>query len=335
MHSATQADSGSAATGQPATSKLTISDVRAIYDLPLPALVQRAMATHQANHNPSEVQLCSLLSVKTGGCQEDCGYCPQSAAHGSAEPEAMLAVEEVLSRARTARQSGATRFCMGAAWRSVKDGPAFDRVLDMVRGVRSLGMEACVTLGMLSDDQAHKLAEAGLTAYNHNLDTSRSFYGQVITTRTYDDRLLTLQRVRRAGVSVCCGGIIGMGESIDDRCALLHTLASLDPPPESVPINALVAVAGTPLAARPKVDPLELVRTIATARVLMPKSRVRLSAGRTELSREAQVLCFLVGANSIFYGDKLLTTGNPDCDDDQAMLKAAGLHAAPPETTSA
>ena len=335
MHSATQADSGSAATGQPAASKLTISDVRAIYDLPLPALVQRAMAIHQANHNPSEVQLCSLLSVKTGGCQEDCGYCPQSAAHGSAEPEAMLAVEEVLARARTARQAGATRFCMGAAWRSVKDGPAFDRVLDMVRGVRSLGMEACVTLGMLSDEQAHKLAEAGLTAYNHNLDTSRSFYGQVITTRTYDDRLLTLQRVRRAGVSVCCGGIIGMGESIDDRCALLHTLASLDPPPESVPINALVAVAGTPLAARPKVDPLELVRTIAAARVLMPKSRVRLSAGRTELSREAQVLCFLVGANSIFYGDKLLTTGNPDCDDDQAMLKAAGLHAAPPEAASA
>jgi biotin synthase len=329
MHSATQAEAGSAATGQPAP--LTISDVRAIYDLPLPALVRRAMTVHQAHHDPSEVQLCSLLSVKTGGCQEDCGYCPQSSAHGSVEREAMLGVEDVLSRARAAQQAGATRFCMGAAWRSVKDGPAFERVLDMVRGVRTLGMEACVTLGMLTDDQAQRLAEAGLTAYNHNLDTSRSFYGQVITTRTYEDRLATLQRVRRVGVSLCCGGIIGMGESLDDRCALLHTLASLDPPPESVPVNALVAVAGTPLADRPKVDPLELVRTIATARILMPKSRVRLSAGRSELSREAQVLCFLVGANSIFYGDKLLTTGNPDCDEDQALLRAAGLHRAPPE----
>ena len=327
MHSASQAEAGSAATGQPA--KLTIPDVRAIYDLPLPELVRRAMLVHQAHHDPSEVQLCSLLSVKTGGCQEDCGYCPQSSAHGSVPPEAMLSVEEVLSKARAAQQAGATRFCMGAAWRSVKDGPAFARVLDMVRGVRTLGMEACVTLGMLSDDQAAQLAEAGLTAYNHNLDTSRSFYGRVVTTRTYDDRLLTLQRVRRAGVSVCCGGIIGMGESTDDRCALLHTLASLDPPPESVPVNALVAVPGTPLEARPKIDPLELVRTIATARILMPKSRVRLSAGRTELSREAQVLCFLVGANSIFYGDKLLTTGNPDCDEDLALLHAAGAPALP------
>ncbi|MBL9044007.1 MAG: biotin synthase BioB [Myxococcales bacterium] len=333
MHSASQAEAGSAATGQP--TMLTIPDVRAIYDLPLPELVRRAMLVHQAHHDPSEVQLCSLLSVKTGGCQEDCGYCPQSSAHGSVPPEAMLSVEEVLSKARTAQQAGATRFCMGAAWRSVKDGPAFERVLDMVRGVRTLGMEACVTLGMLSDDQAAQLAEAGLTAYNHNLDTSRSFYGKVITTRTYDDRLLTLQRVRRAGVSVCCGGIIGMGESTDDRCALLHTLASLDPPPESVPVNALVAVPGTPLEARPKIDPLELVRTIATARILMPKSRVRLSAGRTELSREAQVLCFLVGANSIFYGDKLLTTGNPDCDEDLALLHAAGLHPAPPEAAHA
>ena len=325
MHSASQAEAGSAATGQP--TMLTIPDVRAIYDLPLPELVRRAMLVHQAHHDPSEVQLCSLLSVKTGGCQEDCGYCPQSSAHGSVPPEAMLSVEEVLSKARTAQQAGATRFCMGAAWRSVKDGPAFERVLDMVRGVRTLGMEACDTLGMLSDDQAAQLAEAGLTAYNHNLDTSRSFYGKVITTRTYDDRLLTLQRVRRAGVSVCCGGIIGMGESTDDRCALLHTLASLDPPPESVPVNALVAVPGTPLEARPKIDPLELVRTIATARILMPKSRVRLSAGRTELSREAQVLCFLVGANSIFYGDKLLTTGNPEADRDRGLLERLGMKA--------
>ncbi len=327
MHSATQTEAGSSATAQP--QKLGLSDVRAIYDLPLPELVRRALTVHQAHHDPSEVQLCSLLSVKTGGCQEDCGYCPQSAAHGSMEAEAMLSVDDVVAKARLAKTAGATRFCMGAAWRSVKDGPAFERVLDMIRGVRGLGMEACVTLGMLTDEQARKLAEAGLTAYNHNLDTSRSFYGKVITTRTYDDRLETLQRVRRAGVSLCCGGIIGMGESIDDRCALLHTLASLDPPPESVPVNALVAVPGTPLEARPKVDPLELVRTIATARILMPKSRVRLSAGRTELSREAQLLCFLVGANSIFYGDKLLTTGNPDCSDDQSMLRAAGLHAAP------
>lgn len=333
MHSATKAEAGSAATGLP--SKLSISDVRAIYDLPLPVLVQRAMSVHQAHHDPGEVQLCSLLSVKTGGCQEDCGYCPQSAAHGSVDPEAMLTVAEVMSKAQLAKSAGATRFCMGAAWRNVKDGPAFDRVLDMVRGVRGLGMEACVTLGMLTEEQAGKLAEAGLTAYNHNLDTSRSFYGKVITTRTYDDRLTTLQRVRKAGVSLCCGGIIGMGESVEDRCALLQTLASLDPPPESVPVNALVAVPGTPLAARPQIDPLELVRTIATARILMPRSRVRLSAGRTELSREAQVLCFLVGANSIFYGDKLLTTGNPDCDADQALLQAAGLHAAPPESVSA
>lgn len=332
MHSATQTEAGSTATGQP--QKPSIADVCAIYDLPLPTLVHRAMTVHQANHDPSEVQLCSLLSVKTGGCQEDCGYCPQSAAHGSMDAEAMLSVDDVLSKARLAKGAGATRFCMGAAWRSVKDGPAFERVLDMVRGVRGLGMEACVTLGMLTEDQARKLGDAGLTAYNHNLDTSRSFYGKVITTRTYDDRLETLQRVRRAGISLCCGGIIGMGESVADRCALLHTLASLDPPPESVPVNALVAVPGTPLEARPKVDPLELVRTIATARILMPKSRVRLSAGRTELSREAQLLCFLVGANSIFYGDKLLTTGNPDCDDDQAMLKAAGLHAAPLDAAS-
>ncbi len=324
MHSATQTGAGSSATGQP--QKLSLIDVRAIYDLPLPELVRRAMTVHQAHHDPSEVQLCSLLSVKTGGCQEDCGYCPQSAAHGSMEPEAMLSVDDVVDKARLAKTAGATRFCMGAAWRSVKDGPAFERVLDMVRGVRGLGMEACVTLGMLTDEQARKLAEAGLTAYNHNLDTSRSFYGKVITTRTYDDRLETLQRVRRAGVSLCCGGIIGMGESLEDRCALLYTLASLDPPPESVPVNALVAVPGTPLESRPKVDPLELVRTIATARILMPKSRVRLSAGRTELSRESQLLCFLVGANSIFYGEKLLTTGNPDCSEDQAMLREAGLH---------
>jgi biotin synthase len=241
----------------------------------------------------------------------------------------MLAKDDVLDAATRARAAGATRFCMGAAWREVKDGPAFESVLDMVRGVRALGMEACVTLGMLSDEQAQRLAEAGLSAYNHNLDTSREFYSQIITTRTFDDRLKTLGAVRRAGITVCSGGIIGMGESIADRCAMLVTLASLDPHPESVPINALVAVPGTPLASRPPVDPLELVRMIAAARLLMPASKVRLSAGRLALSREAQVLCFLAGANSIFYGEKLLTTGNPDVASDQALLRDAGLRPAP------
>jgi biotin synthase len=244
----------------------------------------------------------------------------------------MLKPDEVLAAAAQARSAGATRFCMGAAWREVKDGPAFDSVLEMVRGVRKLGMEACVTLGMLNEEQAQRLADAGLSAYNHNLDTSKSFYGRIITTRTYEDRLRTLQNVRKAGITVCCGGIIGMGESKDDRCAMLATLANLDPQPESVPINSLVAVEGTPLADRPRVDPLDLVRAIATARILMPKAKVRLSAGREELSREAQVLCFLAGANSVFYGDKLLTTGNPDVEADQALLRDAGLRAAPAAT---
>jgi biotin synthase len=284
---------------------------------------------HREHHPAGEVQLCSLLSVKTGGCPEDCAYCPQSSKHDtSVDPERMMRPPEVLAAAERARAAGATRFCMGAAWREVKDGPAFDEVLEMVRGVRRLGMEACCTLGMLSESQAERLADAGLTAYNHNLDTSRSFYGAIISTRTYDDRLRTLGNVRKAGITVCSGGIIGMGESIDDRCAMLATLASLDPHPESVPINALVATAGTPLADRPPVDPLELVRMIGTARILMPKSRVRLSAGRLALSREAQLLCFLAGANSIFYGEKLLTTGNPDVEADQALLRDAGLRPA-------
>jgi biotin synthase len=280
------------------------------------------------------VQLCTLLSVKTGGCPEDCAYCPQSSKHDGSpvDAEKMLKPDEVLAAAAQAKAAGATRFCMGAAWREVKDGPAFDSVLEMVRGVKSMGMEACVTLGMLNEHQAQRLADAGLSAYNHNLDTSKSFYGRIITTRTYEDRLRTLQNVRKAGITVCCGGIIGMGESIDDRCAMLATLANLDPQPESVPINALVAVEGTPLAERPPVDPLELVRAIATARILMPKAKVRLSAGRQELSREAQVLCFLAGANSVFYGDKLLTTGNPDVEADQALLRDAGLRPAPAST---
>jgi biotin synthase len=308
----------------------TLREVRAIHDLPVPDLVLRAQLVHREHHPADEVQLCSLLSVKTGGCPEDCAYCPQSSKYDTGtDPERMMKPAEVLAAAASARAAGATRFCMGAAWREVKDGPAFEQVLEMVRGVRALGMEACCTLGMLSPAQAQRLAEAGLTAYNHNLDTSKSFYGSIISTRVYEDRLRTLQNVRDAGVTVCSGGIIGMGESLDDRCGMLMTLANLDPHPESVPVNALVPSPGTPLADRPPVDPLELVRMIATARILMPKARVRLSAGRLALSREAQVLCFLAGANSVFYGEKLLTTGNPDVEADQALLRDAGLRAAP------
>ncbi|MCS6799560.1 MAG: biotin synthase BioB [Myxococcota bacterium] len=312
--------------------EVTPAEARAIHDLPLLDLVMRAQQVHRAHFPPNAVQRCTLLSIKTGGCEEDCGYCSQSSHHRThVRPERMLTVEEVLQRARAAREAGATRFCMGAAWRQVKEGPAFERVLEMVRGVRALGLEACATLGMLTDEQARALAEAGLTAYNHNLDTSRAFYGRIVTTRSYDERLRTLRAVQRAGIAVCCGGIIGMGESVEDRCALLATLASLDPQPESVPINALVPVAGTPLGNRPPVDPLELVRVIATARILMPRSVVRLSAGRTELSREAQVLCFLAGANSIFFGDRLLTTGNPDVADDERLFRDAGLVPLEPE----
>jgi len=307
----------------------TLAEVRAIYDLPIPDLVMRAQLVHREHHPANDVQLCSLLSVKTGGCPEDCAYCPQSSHYDTGlERERMMKTPEVLDAAARAKAAGATRFCMGAAWREVKDGPAFDEVLEMVRGVRALGMEACCTLGMLSEGQAERLAEAGLSAYNHNLDTSRSYYKSIISTRTYDDRLRTLSNVRKAGITVCSGGIIGMGESLDDRCAMLATLANLEPQPESVPVNALVPVEGTPLADQTPVDGLELVRMIATARILMPASRVRLSAGRMALSREAQVLCFLAGANSIFYGEKLLTTGNPDVSADQSLLRDAGLHAA-------
>jgi biotin synthase len=306
----------------------TLKAVRAIHDLPLPELILRAQTVHREHHPSGEVQLCALLSVKTGGCPEDCSYCPQSSKYDTGvDPERMMKPPEVLEAAGRAKAAGATRFCMGAAWREVKEGPAFDSVLEMVRGVRALGMEACCTLGMLTEEQAARLAEAGLSAYNHNLDTSKTFYGSIISTRTYEDRLRTLRNVRQAGITVCSGGIIGMGESLDDRCGMLMTLANLNPQPESVPVNALVAAPGTPLADRPPVDPIELVRMIATARILMPRARVRLSAGRLGLSREAQVLCFLAGANSIFYGEKLLTTGNPDVDADRALLRDAGLRA--------
>jgi biotin synthase len=295
---------------------------------PLLDLVDQAREVHRHHHADGNVQLASLLSIKTGACPEDCKYCPQSAHYAKStglKREEVLNIDEVLAKAAIAKHAGATRFCMGAAWREVKDGEEFDSVLAMVRGVRALDMEACVTLGMLTQMQADRLADAGLTAYNHNLDTSPEFYGEIITTRCYQDRLDTLERVRRAGVQVCCGGIIGMGETMEDRAGLLRTLANLDPHPESVPINALVAVPGTPLEDRPPIDPLNLVRMVAAARVLMPASRVRLSAGRRSLTREAQVLCFLAGANSIFYGDKLLTTANNDVDDDLALIKEVGL----------
>jgi biotin synthase len=303
-------------------------EVLALLSEPLLGLVDQAREVHRRHHADGSVQLASLLSIKTGACPEDCKYCPQSAHYAKStglKREEVLEVDEVLAKAAIAKQASATRFCMGAAWREVKDGAAFDSVLAMVRGVRALDMEACVTLGMLTQAQADRLAEAGLTAYNHNLDTSPEFYGEIVTTRCYQDRLDTLERVRRAGMQVCCGGIIGMGESVEDRAGLLQTLANLDPHPESVPINALVAVPGTPLEERPPIDPLDLVRLVAAARVLMPASRVRLSAGRRSLSREAQVLCFLAGANSIFYGDKLLTTANNDVDDDLALIEEAGL----------
>jgi biotin synthase len=307
---------------------LTLPEVRAIHDLPLTELLFRAQSVHRQHHKPDAVQLCTLLSIKTGGCPEDCGYCSQSARHEKTiDAQPLMNEAEVLEAAQRARAAGATRFCMGAAWRNAKGGEQFERVLRMVRGVRELGMEACVTLGMLNEEQASALKQAGLTAYNHNLDTSREFYGSVVTTRNYDDRLRTLEHVRRAGIHVCCGGIVGLGESIDDRCRMLVTLANLETPPESVPVNALAAVPGTPLGTRPPVDPLELVRMCATTRIVMPTARVRLSAGRNQLTREAQVMCFMAGANSIFFGDKLLTVGNPAYDADLALLRDAGLTA--------
>ena len=313
----------------------TVEEIRALHDLPLLELVYRAQTTHRATFGDHAVQLCALLSVKTGGCSEDCGYCPQAARHATdVRSQGWMPVPEVLAAAREAREKGASRFCMGAAWREVREGPQFDSVLEMVRGVRALGMEACCTLGMLNDSQARRLKDAGLSAYNHNLDTSPEHYGKVITTRTYQDRLDTLQRVRDAGISVCCGGILGLGESIADRCALLQALANQPEHPESVPINTLVAVDGTPLVDAAPVDGLELVRVIATARLLMPHAKVRLSAGRLAMSEEAQLLCFMAGANSIFFGDKLLTTGNPSYADDVALLGRAGLRPMPPDGPS-
>jgi biotin synthase len=297
----------------------SIEEIQALLDQPLMDLLWQAQAVHRSANPGYQVQLASLLSVKTGGCEEDCAYCPQSMHHSSdvtGQPE--LDVEPVLERARAAKAAGADRFCMGWAWREIREGAPFEAMLSMVRGVRELGLEACVTAGMLTDHQAERLAEAGLTAYNHNLDTSPEHYDQIISTRSYQERLETLQRVRRAGVTLCCGGIIGMGESQRDRASMLQVLAGMNPHPESVPINALVEE-------REPVDPLELVRMVATARILMPQSRVRLSAGREQMNREAQILCLLAGADSIFYGETLLTTSNPQVEADRSLLAAAGV----------
>jgi biotin synthase len=303
--------------------------VAALFELPFNDLLFRAQTVHREHFDANAVQMSTLLSVKTGGCSEDCGYCSQSARHDTGlEREKLMAIDEVVTKARAAKESGATRFCMGAAWRGPKD-KDLDGVIDMVRQVKALDMETCVTLGMLKEGQAEKLKDAGLDYYNHNLDTAPEFYGQVITTHTYADRLDTLRQVREAGISVCCGGIIGMGEGRSLRARMIAELARLQPQPESVPINMLVKVPGTPLAVEADLDPLEFVRTIAVARITMPASHVRLSAGRQELGETGQALCFLAGANSIFYGDKLLTTGNPDVSADQALFDKLGLHAEP------
>jgi len=306
----------------------TLEELKAVYHLPLPDLIFRAAEVHRQFHDASDIQRCALLSVKTGGCPEDCAYCAQSVRYNTGlESTPLMTVDEVKTCAEQAKRLGATRFCMGTAWRSVKDGPQFDKVLDMVHEVRALGMEACVTLGMLTNDQARRLAEAGLTAYNHNLDTSRRHYSNILTTRTYDDRLETLRAVQQAGISVCSGGILGMGENEDDRLMLLAELAALDPPPESIPINCLVPIPGTPLENAKPVDGLQLVRLIATTRIFFSRARVRLSAGRDRMSRELQVLCFISGANSIFFGDRLLTAPNPDATEDAELFRAMGLPA--------
>lgn len=303
-----------------------IDALLAIYESPLLDLVYRAATVHRAHHDPHDVQRAALLSIKTGGCPENCGYCPQSARHKTdVEAQRLMSLDDVLASAREAKAGGASRFCMGAAWRNVRDGAEFDSVLDMVRGVRDLGMEACATLGMLSPAQAKRLAEAGLTAYNHNLDSGPDFYPEVVSTRRYEDRLATLDAVDAAGIGVCCGGILGMGESRRDRVAMLALLADRSPQPTSVPINALVTVPGTPMGDRERVDGLEVVRMVATARIALPKARVRLSAGRRQLGRDLQVLAFLAGANSIFVGEKLLTTQNQQVDEDIELFETIGL----------
>jgi len=304
----------------------TLDEVQDLYNRPLLELVFQAATVHREYNDTAEVQVCTLLSIKTGGCPEDCAYCPQAARyHTGVDVQPLLKKEEVVRYARKAKDAGSTRFCMGAAWREVRDNKDFDRVLEMVKEVNDMGMEVCCTLGMLTEPQARKLADAGLYAYNHNLDTSAAYYDEIITTRTYEDRLNTLKNVRKAGVTVCCGGIIGLGETHDDRINMLHTLATLSEHPESVPINALVRVKGTPLENNPKTDVWDMVRMIATARILMPATMVRLSAGRTEMNTAEQAMYFMAGANSIFAGDKLLTTPNPSFEEDHAMFELLGL----------
>ncbi len=311
----------------PAAPRWSVAQAAELFDLPLPELVFRAQQVHRLHFDPSEVQLSTLLSIKTGGCPEDCAYCPQSAHHDTGlEASAVLDLPSVVEAARRARDAGATRFCMGAAWRSPKPRQV-EAVSRMIREVKALGLQTCVTLGMLQPGQAEQLREAGLDYYNHNLDTAPEFYGNIITTRCYDDRLQTLEQVREAGLKVCCGGIVGMGESRGQRAGLLVQLANLDPYPESVPINNLVRVAGTPLAEQPPLDPLEFVRTIAVARILMPRARVRLSAGREDMDDALQALCLIAGANSIFFGDTLLTTPNPQASADLALLERMGMRA--------
>ena len=303
----------------------TRDEVRALFDLPFPELMFRAQSAHRANFDPAEVQISTLLSIKTGGCPEDCAYCPQSARYDTGvRAEKLMALDAVLAEARAAKSTGASRFCMGAAWREPKDRD-LDSVCAMVAGVKALGLETCATLGMLTAPQARRLKDCGLDYYNHNLDTSPEFYGEIVTTRTYRDRLETLDHVREAGIHVCCGGIVGMGEVREDRVSMIATLASLPVHPESVPINMLVRIAGTPLAGEAALDPIEFVRTIAAARITMPRSVVRLSAGREDMSEETQALCFLAGANSIFYGPKLLTAPNPGRDRDRELMDKLGM----------
>ena len=304
----------------------TRAEITQIFNTPILDLIYQAATVHRQYHDPQEVQVCTLLSVKTGGCPEDCAYCPQAARyHTQVKVQKLLPVDEVLAAAQAAQNSGSTRFCMGAAWREVRDNRDFDQVLEMVKGVNSMGMEVCCTLGMLSEQQAQKLKDAGLYAYNHNLDTSEEFYDEIITTRNYEDRLDTLSQIRKAKISVCSGGIIGMGESENDRIGMLLTLSTLPQHPESVPVNALVPVVGTPLEDQPRVSVWEMIRMIATARITMPKAMVRLSAGRVRMNVEEQALCFMAGANSIFAGDKLLTTPNPEISADKELFQMLNI----------
>jgi biotin synthase len=316
---------------------MKLAELQAIYNQPFFDLLQKGRDTYLAHWSNNEVQLCTLLSIKTGGCSEDCGYCAQSARYSTGvQAEKLLSTEAVLAAAQSARANGSTRFCMGAAWKGVRDGEAkFEQVLATIREVSKLGMEVCVTLGQLSLAEARKLKDAGVTAYNHNLDTSPEFYPSIVTTHTFEDRVNTIRAVQEAGMDVCCGGIIGMGESVRDRLRMIEVLTTFDPPPESVPINCLMAMPGTPLQDQPPVDVFELVRLIAVTRIALPRAKVRLSAGRTRLSREAQALCFFAGANSIFYGDKLLTAKNPGADEDRELLAELDLTPQAPRTRRA